>query len=188
MPDIEDAGLDIDFDREMAALQGAVAGVGPPPAAAEVVVAGTVVTSDRTVEFLGRNFRIAEKVGLMPMLKFSAHAELRTTDPGAMAAMYEMIRDCIYSGNPGCGECASCKADDEEACAQYDPGDWNEFERHAIDTKAEADDLLDVITKTIELISGRPTEPPSSSSPGRRSTRDASMARSSARGRRGSRR
>jgi len=188
MPETEDAGLDIDFDQEMAALQGSVAGVGAPPPAAEVVVAGEVVTSDRTVEFMGRNFRIAEKVGLMPMLKFSAHADLRTTDPGAMAAMYEMIRDCIYDGTPGCGECASCKAGDEEACAAWDPGDWGEFERHAINTKAEADDLLDVITKTIELIAGRPTEPPSGSLPSRRSTRDASMARSSARVRRGSRR
>jgi len=188
MAEIEDAGLEIDYDAELARLQGQVAGVDQPPAAAEVVVAGEVVTSDRTVEFMGRNFRIAEKVGLMPMLKFSAHADMRTTDPGAMAAMYEMIRDCIYDGNPGCGECASCTAGDEEACKQYDPGDWGEFERHAIDTKAEADDLLDVITATIELIAGRPTEPPSGSPPGRRSTRDASMARSSARGRRGSRR
>jgi hypothetical protein len=209
----EDAGIDIDYDAELARLQGQVAGVEQPPLAAEVVVAGGIVMSGRTVEFMGRNFRIAEKVGLMPMLKFSAHAEMRTDDPGAMAAMYEMIRDCIYAGNPGCGDCLFCDPDpcgecracvsaqdgedpacmrnfpDRTRCAEYDPGDWGEFERHAIDTKAEADDLLDVITKTIEVIAGRPTEPPAGSSPGRRSTRDASMARSSARGRpKGSRR
>ena len=122
MPETEDAGLDIDFDQEMAALQGQVTGVEPPVPGAEVIVAGEIVTSDRTVEFMGRNFRIAEKVGLMPMLKFSAHADLRTTDPGAMAAMYEMIRDCIYDGTPGCGACASCKADDEEGGHVRRPG------------------------------------------------------------------
>lgn len=186
MPEVEDAGLDIDFDQELARIQGGAAGIPQPPPAAEVIVAeGTVVTSDRTVEFMGDRFRVAEKVGLMPLLKFSAHADMSTSDPAALAAMYSMLKDCIYEGTPACGECIRCKNGDETGCAQFDRGDWKRFEQHAIDTKADADELLDVITKVIELISARPTEQPSGSSPGRRSTRDASMARSSARGRRG---
>jgi hypothetical protein len=162
---------------------------------------------------MGERFRIADKTGLMPMLKFSASAELSTADSGALAAMYAMLKDCIHPGHPGCGDCLFCDPDpcgqcracqqaavneeepaclrnpaDETRCAEYDPGDWRRFEQHAIDTRAGADELLDVITKAIELIAGRPTEPPSASSPGRRSIRDASMARSSARRGGGSRR
>ena len=184
----EDAKLDIDFDQELAAIQGQVAGVPRPGPEPVEVVAGTVVTSERTVEFLGERFRIAGKIGLMPLLKFSAYADMSTSDPGAMAAMYSMIRDCIHSGEPGCGKCEACKADDERSCKDFDPGDWHRFEQHAIDTKADAEELLDVIAKTVELISGRPTEQPSPSSGGRRSTRDGSTARSSARRARGSKR
>lgn len=189
MPETGDADLDIDFDAELAQIQGQAAEIPQPPPAAEVEVAeGTVVTSARTVEFMGERFRVAEKIGLMPLLKFSAHADMNTSDPGALAAMYSMLKDSIHEGTPACGKCIRCKNGDEEGCAAADPGDWKRFEQHAIDTKADADELLDVITRVIELISGRPTEQPSGSSPGRQSTRGASTARSSARGRRGSRR
>lgn len=211
----EEAGLDIDFDQELAAIQGHAAGVAPPGPVSVVVAEGQVVTSERTVEFMGERFRLADRIGLMPLLKFSAHADTSTGDPGALAAMYAMLRDCIHPGTPGCGECGYCApqrcgecrgcqrvadgADenvslclanppDETRCKDWDPGDWSRFERHAIDTKAEADDLLDVITEAIELISGRPTGQPSSSSPGRRAIRAGSTGRSSSRARRGSRR
>lgn len=184
----EDSELDIDFDTELATIQGQVAGVALPAPAEVKIAPDQVVTSARTVEFLGERFRISSSVGLMPMLKFAQYTDMTTSDPKALAAMYALLRDCIERGNPGCGKCPSCKADDERACKDYDPGDWDRFERHAIDTKADADELLDVVTRAMELIAGRPTEPPSPSSPGRRSTRDGSMARSSARGRRGSRR
>ena len=182
----EEAGIEIDYDAELAAIQGAAAGV-DPPAKAEIVVAGEVITSDRTVEFMGKRFRIADKVGLMPLLKFSAFSDVDVGDPRALGALYAMLRDCIHPGTPGCGECEDCKNGADRACAKYDAGDWHAFEDHAMETKAEADDLMDVVTKTIELIAGRPTQPPPPSSPGRRSTRDASMARSSARRGKGSR-
>jgi hypothetical protein len=183
----EDADLDIDFDQELARIQGQAAGLAQPEPG-PVEVAGIVVTSERTVDFLGERFRISDKIGLMPLLKFSAHADMSTSDPGALAAMYAMLQDCIHPGTPGCGKCKQCKDDDERSCKDFDPGDWSRFEHHAISTKADADELLDVITKTIELISGRPTGPPSPSSTGRRSTRDGSTARSSARRARGSKR
>jgi hypothetical protein len=183
----EEAGLDIDFDAELAGIQGAAAGVDPPQAA-EVEVAGTVVTSARTVELNGRRFRIADSVGLMPLLKFSAFTDVDVSDPRALGAMYAMLKDCIHPGHPGCGKCEDCTEGSERACPAFDPGDWHKFEDWACESKADADDLMDVVTKTVELVSGRPTGPPSPSSPGRRSTRDASMARSSARARKGSRR
>ena len=210
-----DAGLDIDYDTELAKIQATANGKAPPPAA-EVEVAGKVIASSRTVELLGRRFRIADKIGLMPLLKFSAFADMDVQDGRALGALYAMLRDCIHPGHPGCGECQFCapprcgqcrscaavtagEADDEElpclvsrpdpkGCKDYDPGDWHAFEDWACESKAEADDLVDVVTKTIELIAGRPTGPASPSSPTRRGTRAASTARSSARRARGSRR
>jgi len=222
MSQTEEAGLDIDYDDELARIQGAVAGTEPLPDPREetvpVVVAGTVIDDRRTVEFLGEKFRIADKIGAMPLLKFSMYADLSVQDPKALAAMYAMLRDCIYPGSPGCGTCEhcapgrcgecraceiaagmqdvpeddrpACKANtpDETACADYDPGDWGRFENHAMETRAGAEDLMDVITSTMELMAGRPTKPSSGSSPGRRSISAGSTVRSSARRGRGSRR
>lgn len=196
MSDLDDAGLDIDYDnpdpeawdRELARIQGEAADLKPGGPAEVEITPGQVVTAERTVTFVGQRFRISDRIGLMPLLKFSAHADLSTTDPGALAAMYSMLKDCIHPGTPACGKCPECKAGNDSSCAAYDPGDWRRFEQHAIDTKAGADDLLDVITRTIELISGRPTGPRSSSSPGSRGTRAGSTGRSSGTGRRGSRR
>ena len=210
----EEAGLDIDFDAELARIQATVAGI-DHPVARQIAVAGQVVMSDRTIEFMGKRFRIADKIGLMPLLKFSAFSDVAVQDPRALGALYAMLRDCIHAGNPGCGECGFCAPErcggcpncrmvaagedgdglpctvnraDPSGCRDYDPGDWHAFEDHACESKAEADDLMDVVTKTIEIVAGRPTAPPSPSSAGRQSTRDASMARSSARRGRGSKR
>ena len=209
-----EAGLDIDFDTELASIQGAVAGV-PRPEPGEVEVAGKAVVSERTVEFMGRRFRIADRIGLMPLLKFSAFADVATGDPRALGALYAMLKDCIHPGNPGCGECGFCAparcgscrncqmvadGEDEEGlpctvsrpdptgCRDFDPGDWRAFEDHACETKADADELMDVVTKVIELVAGRPTEQPSRSSSGRQPTRGGSTGRSSGRRGRGSRR
>jgi hypothetical protein len=190
----QDAGIDLDyddpaaFDAELARIQADAADLAEPEAKEIVIEGGQIVTSDRTVEFMGAQFRVADTVGLMPLLKFSAHSNMSTQDAGSLSAMYSMLKDCIHPGTPACGKCQACEADQETRCTEYDAGDWNRFEQHAIDTKADADDLLTVITNAMEVIAGRPTEQPSGSSSGRRSTRDASMARSSSRGRRGSRR
>lgn len=185
MTSTEEAGLDIDFDmdprpdaitpaqdRELAQIQGITSGV----------VQGSVVADPApSVEFMGRQFRIAEKVGLMPLLKFSAAVDFDISDPRALSAMYAMLRDCVYTGTPACGECEACTDDRESACKDYDEGDWKAFEDHAIATKADADELMDVLTKVMEIITGRPTKPPASSSRGRRGTSGGSTGSSSAR-------
>jgi hypothetical protein len=101
--------------------------------------------------------------------------------------MYAMLRDCIHPGTPACGKCEKCETGDETSCADFDPGDWGRFENHAMDKRADAEDLMDVITRTMELLAGRPTGPSSGSSPGRRPISAGSTARSSARRRGGSR-
>jgi hypothetical protein len=159
-----DADLDIDFDAEtdtdaeLAAIQGAVTGVLPADA-----LNGKTVPA-RTIELLGKKFRIADKVGLMPLLKFSAFSDMDVQDSRALGAMYSMLKDCIHAD------------------------DWRAFEDHAVDAKADADDLLDVISKAIEMIAGRPTEPPAASSRGSRAISGGSTGSSSSRRAKGSRR
>jgi hypothetical protein len=192
----EDAGLDIDFDNdtdpaadadafarqqatahfarqqaaadadaELAAVQLAVAAADPDTAMdGEPATLNGKAQGARTITLNGKKFRIAKSVGLMPMLKFSAYADMETQDPRALGAMYAMLRDVI------------------------DPADWRDFEDHAVDSKADADELLDVITKAMQLIAGRPTEPPVPSSPGRRAISGGSTGSSSAKRARGSRR
>jgi hypothetical protein len=176
----EDAGLDTDFDRELAQIQGAAAGV-VPGAAVDVTGQDGDGKPAQTVEFLGRHFRIADKIGLMPLLKFSAFADVSTNDPRALGAMYAMLRDCIHPGSKGCGGCEDCKNGSEMACAQFDRGDWQAFEDHAMMTRADADQLLEVIGKVMELIAGRPTKPSVSSSAGRRGTSGGSTGNGSSR-------
>lgn len=127
-----------------------------------------------TVEFFGKRFRIAEKIGLMPLMKF-AHAAsnqdaMAAGDMDALASIYEMLRDCIYGGNglePG-----------EEG---YDPGDWKKFERYAVEVKADHDELLPVVSQVIEMLTARPTREPSGSSAGQPATSRSSTANSSGR-------
>jgi hypothetical protein len=176
-------------DRDLAVIQGTAARQANRDASQDEVKAGVVADAGDQVELLGKSFRIADRIGLMPLLKFSSAADVDTSDPRAMSAMYSLLRDCIYAGEPGCGECADCEAGNDRSCASYVRGDWNAFEEHAMITKADAEALLDVVAKVLELVSGRPTPPPAGSSPGQRRTRRASTGSSSrtARGR-GSRR
>ncbi len=126
------------------------------------------IPESETVEFKGERFRIAEKVGLMPLMRF-AHAssqDMSTADMEALAAIYDMLRDCIHPGVEACGKCAACKKENPSECKQYDAGDWRKFEAHATKTKADADELLPVVRQVIELIAARPTPEPSGSSNG----------------------
>lgn len=183
---MSEAGIDIDMDSELATIQGIAAGVQPEIIREVRPTAITPVT--RSVELKGKRFRIADKIGAMPLLKFSMFADLDIQDARAMAAMYTLLRDCIHSGAPACGDCDMCKKGSERACAAYDTGDWAAFEEHAMVTKADADDLMDVVTKVMELIAGRPTEQPATSSSGQHTTSAPSTGSSSGKRAKGSRR
>jgi hypothetical protein len=219
----QDAGLDTDLDaeqgispamdRELARIQGAAAKVVPGTAETVTPISNGngKARPAQMVEFMGRQFRVADKIGLMPLLKFSAFADVATNDPRALGAMYAMLRDCIHPGSPGCGKCESCDPEpcgecqgctapdadadwctrntpNERACAEFDAGDWAAFEDHAMATRAEAEELFDVITKVMELIAGRPTKPSGSSSPGPRRTSGGSTGSASSRRAKASRR
>lgn len=107
-----------------------------------------VIGGGRKVEFLGEHYRIAEKVGLMPLMRFAmtAKAGANADDMEGLAAMYALIRDCI------------------------DPSEWERFENDAIMKKAEAEELLKVVQDVIQALSARPTQRPADSSAGPQTT------------------
>jgi hypothetical protein len=119
------------------------------------VVEGATV-SDR-VEMMGRFYRVGEKIGLMPLMRF-AHAARKgaeATDMDGLAAIYDMLHDCVH------------------------PDDWNRFCDDATELAADGDDLLPVISQTIEILTARPTRRPSDSSGGPSRTSPSSTGSSS---------
>lgn len=100
--------------------------------------------SELTVPFAGQEFRVADSIGLMPLMQF-AHIAKGGTDSNdleGLAAMYDLLEQCI--------------ADDE----------WARFKAHAVKSKADGDVLMGVVKATIQALSGRPTSRPSDSSGG----------------------
>lgn len=119
----------------------------------------TPVESDQdgVLVFMGRPFRVAEKFGLMPLIRFGYLSKkgLDTADESALAAMYEVIEQAI------------------------DPEEWDAFCDHATQTRADADELMTAVAQAIQVISSRPTVRPSDSSDGPSATEMSSSADSS---------
>jgi len=133
------------------------ASLGEVRTAADIQAAVEGVPVGNRIEFMGEHYRIADKVGLMPLMRF-AYAARKGTDADDMeglAAIYDMLRDCL------------------------DPADWIRFQDDATAKKADGDQLVAVVSQTIEVLTARPTEPPSDSSPGRSSTSTRSTGSSS---------
>jgi hypothetical protein len=106
----------------------------------------------------GKAFGIADRVGLLPLAEFAYHANsgMDTGDMGAMAAIYEMLKDCIR------------------------PEEWPAFIRYGKQIKADVEDLMDVINQTTELLTARPTGQGSDYSQPSTQTSDSGTANSSA--------
>lgn len=104
----------------------------------------TEQTTTNTIDFKGETFRTADRIGLMPLMKFAHVAEdgVSSSDMAGLAAMYDLLGDCLH------------------------PEDWGRFQAVAVREKADGDDLLAVVTKVVEQMTARPTGPPSDSSDG----------------------
>ncbi len=100
--------------------------------------------SDAGVEFAGDRFAVAEKIGLMPLMRFAkvAQSGVDSADMAGLAAMYDLLEQCIA------------------------PADWQRFQTAADRSRADGDDLMGVVRDAIEAISARPTSQPSDSSDG----------------------
>lgn len=146
--------------------------------AVQAAVEGVLVDDPRKVEFKSQTFLMAETIGLMPLLKF-AHASSRGIDSNdieGLVALYEMIRDCIDQERPKVKQ--TDEATGETKTVEL-PSEWERFQQHAIDTKAEAEDLMSLVQVVISRIAARPTQPPGDSSAGRPAISASSKASSS---------
>jgi hypothetical protein len=107
--------------------------------------------------FFGETFTVADRVGAMPLLRFAAVAEAGTQaeELAGMAAMHELLRDCLA------------------------PGDWPRFQKVAADNKADAEELMAVCGAIYQAVTGRPTQRPSDSAGGSSPTTESSREPSS---------
>ena len=133
-------------------------------AAAEGVVEGD------WVEFLGQKFRLADKIGLMPMLAFANASKkgLDTDDMEGLAAMYSLIRSVIY--RPPLYDEHGQRQVDESGKPQRDESEWERFSQLADDESAEGEDLMDFVSDAMAVVAARPRTPREISSDGSRPT------------------
>ncbi len=97
-----------------------------------------------TVAFAGERFEVADRIGLMPLMRFAKFAQrgVDSNEMEGLAAMYDLLEQCIA------------------------PDDWRRFEDHADKQRVDGEELMSVVRDVIELLSSRPTRRPSDSSDG----------------------
>lgn len=111
-----------------------------------------------TIEFHGQRYTVAGKVGLMPLMRFAhtARAGTDTKDMDGLAAMYDLLRQCISTDQLG------RDADGEPT----GPTEWERFEQAAYDARSDGEELMGVVAEVLKLLTDRPTGRPSDSSAG----------------------
>lgn len=109
---------------------------------------------DGEFEFMGRWFRVADKMGLMPYLRFAHIAKLgvEKDDLEAMAATYDVLAQAVH------------------------PDDWEAFCQHATETRADEDEIIKAVHASTAVMSARPQVRPSDSSVGPQDTETSSSA------------
>ena len=97
-----------------------------------------------TVDFLGESFRVADRVGALPLMRFAklAKSGLDIDEMDGLVAAYDLLGQVIHAE------------------------DWARFEEHADREHAGGDELLDFIASALVVASARPTGRPSDSSDG----------------------
>ena len=102
--------------------------------------------STESVEFFGESFHVAERVGLMPLMRFATAAQsgIDANEMEALAAMHGLLQQCIH------------------------PADLRRFERHASEAHADGDELMEFVAKVMAVVGARPTGRSSDSSDGPR--------------------
>jgi hypothetical protein len=96
------------------------------------------------LEFAGESFEVSDRIGLMPLLRFAhfARAGVDSNEMEGLASMYDILQQVIAES------------------------DWDRFQDHATEVRADEDELMGVIPAAIQLITARPTRQPSDSSDG----------------------
>lgn len=93
-----------------------------------------------TVPLAGKEFRLADEVGVMALMEWVAAAEGRENETGkSLVAIFHVLEDTVHED------------------------DWDEFRRHGREQKVQAKGYGDFINAALEAIAGRPTEESSGS-------------------------
>ena len=120
---------------------------------------GELQNQDGTIEFLGKRFRLADNIGLMPLLMFanSAKSGMDSDDMDGMAAMYALIRDTVDQTRVQQTDADDKLVFDGDGDPVWaGPSDWQRFERHCVEEKADGEDLMGFIKDAMGVISARP--------------------------------
>lgn len=128
------------------------------------------------LEFFGEKFRLADKVGLAPMIRFghAANRGLDSDDMEGLAAMYSLIRSVIH--RPPLLDDDGRPMRDENGRKLRDEAEWQRFMDLADDELADGDDIMGFVNKAMEVMAARPTKPREISSGGSRTTSPSSRA------------
>lgn len=110
-----------------------------------------------TVDFEGKPFHVAERVGVMALMRFAKLAQTgaKPLSMVALAAQYDLLEQCIH------------------------PDDWAAFQTHAETVRADGQQLFGVVKDVFGVLADRPTGPQSDSSSGLRTTEPSSTGDSS---------
>lgn len=100
------------------------------------------------VDFFDEVFTVADKIGLMPLMRFAKVAKggADSADMEALAVMLDLLEQCIA------------------------PSEWQRFQDCADRNRADGEELLAVVTSVMETLTERPTSRPSDSSAGPQTT------------------
>lgn len=120
-----------------------------------------------TVEFHGQQFHVAERVGMIPMMRFASFTkrQMRRLADGheptgddeieSLAAAYELLEQCVH------------------------PVDWERFVDHASAEHLDMEELMEFVGTVMAVVAARPTGRSSDSSDGPRTIEPSSTADSS---------
>lgn len=137
---------------------------------AQAAAEGVVLDDGDYLEFFGEKFRLADKVGLAPLIRFghAANKGLDSDDMEGLAAMYSVIRGVIHRP-PLLDEHGQQQVDDNGRKLR-DESEWNRFMEVAEDEQAEGDEIMDFVNRAMGVMSARPRKPREISSGGSRPT------------------
>lgn len=110
-----------------------------------------------TVDFLGEQFKVADKVGALAVMRFAkiAKAGVDASELDGLVALYDLLGQVVH------------------------PDDWARFEEHADSQHADGDALLELVQEVFALIAARPSGRSSDSSDGPRTIEPSSTVVSS---------
>lgn len=125
----------------------------------QAAVEGAPESKDGYLEFLGEPFRLAERVGMMPLLAFANASKngLDSDDMEGMAAMYALIRDVIDQSRVQKVDADGQPVFDGAGQPEWDgPSEWQRFERFCMEQQAEGEELMEFIGRAMGVIAARP--------------------------------